>query len=73
MALSTMNAPSPALKDLIAILGIPLQRVFEGLQQVAKEAWGGITPKELQELVRSMKRCQAVIDARGMDTKIEIL
>jgi hypothetical protein len=56
MALSTMNAPSPALKGLIAIPSGPLERVFEGLRQVVKEAWGAITAKALQELVHSMKR-----------------
>jgi len=70
MALSTMNALSPALEDLIAIPSAPVERVFEGLRQVVKEAWDAITTEELQKLVRSMRKpCQAVIDARGMHTK----
>jgi hypothetical protein len=32
MALSSLNAPSPALKNLIAIPSSPLERVFEGLR-----------------------------------------
>jgi len=51
MAFSTMNAPSPALRDLIAISSVPLERVFEGLQQVENKAWDAITAEELQELV----------------------
>jgi hypothetical protein len=70
MALSTMNAPSPALEDLLAVPSAPLERVFEGLQQVVKEAWDAITAGELQQLIRSMRdRCQAVIDADGRHTK----
>jgi len=75
-ALSTMNAPSPALGDLLAVPSAPLERVFvpphnaakEGrLRQALKEAWDA---EELQELVRSMReRCHAVIDAKGMHTK----
>ncbi len=40
------------------------------LQQEVQEAWESITHERIKELIRSMPdRCQAVIDARGGDTK----
>ena len=43
---------------------------YDELRSIVQEAWESITPKDLGDIIATMKdRCQAVIDARGGHTK----
>ena len=43
---------------------------YDTLRKAVKEAWDAVTVEQLHDLIKSMRaRCQAVIDANGMQTK----
>jgi hypothetical protein len=66
MALSALNAPLPALEDLITLT--PKGNSAPG--SLVKEAWEAVGADELLALVREMPaRCEAVTDAQGGYTK----
>lgn len=60
------------LKDYIEAIDPTIHRSYKKLRAVVLRAWEAIDNKKILDLVsgESMrKRCQAVIDANGMNTK----
>jgi len=71
MALSTMNEPLLALEGLLAEPSAFLSEFLRGYSRLQRRLGTLLPPKSCKGLVRSMReRCQAVIDAKGMHTKL---